>query len=157
MTLIDKTHLVEMILKKLEANLQVLIHAAFQAKEDSTNEESKAENKYDTRGLEASYLAAGQAKRAQELQEQIYLLRQVKVTTYNENQSIGISALVEFTVNNLIKHVILLPIGGVEVEYKNLKIQTLTLDAPLGKKLLGQMVGADFEMNSRIYEVISVQ
>ena len=35
-------------------------------REEATDEQSKAENKYDTRGLEASYLARGQSRQARE-------------------------------------------------------------------------------------------
>ena len=42
--------------------------------EAATNEESKAENKYDTRGLEASYMAQAQSLRVSELKKDHYNL-----------------------------------------------------------------------------------
>ena len=65
--------------EKLEAEMQVMISAALIAREDATHEESKAEDKYDTRGLEASYLAGAQAKRAAELQRIIHSLQNLEI------------------------------------------------------------------------------
>jgi hypothetical protein len=53
----------QLILDKLRIDLDIAERAAQTAYETATHEENIAENKYDTLGLEASYLAAGQAKR----------------------------------------------------------------------------------------------
>ena len=158
MTQIDKNLLFEQILLELDKKLKILVDSAFEAKEASTNEESKAENKYDTRGLEASYLASGQAKRAQELQEQIFQLKKVKLQAFTEDDPINISAIVNLLVNEKTKKtVFLIPIGGLELEFQGYKIQTITLEAPLGRYLHGQQVGDDFEMNGSLYEIESIQ
>lgn len=157
MNLQEKKQLFSLLIANLHAKLDVLVQAAFEAKEASTNEESKAENKYDTRGLEASYLASGQAKRAQELQEQIFLLGQVELRQFTENEPINISSVVNLVVDEVKKKtVFLMPIGGVELHFQNKKIQTLTLDAPLGRQLHGQKVGHEFDMNGRFYQVTEV-
>ena len=44
----------------------MLTQAALSTHAEATDEENKAEDKYDTRGLEASYLAIGQSKAAEE-------------------------------------------------------------------------------------------
>lgn len=153
----NKTDLFAKVLSKLESNLALLVESAFAAKEASTNEESKAENKYDTRGLEASYLAAGQAQRAQKHQEQIYILKKVVIKTFDSETPIGVSALVELRVNEAnSKFVFLLPVGGVDVEHEKVKVQTLTFDAPLGQQLLGMKQGESFEINKNLYEIIQV-
>ena len=65
----DKRKIIEAIRRQLEKDLNVLKEAALIAYEAATNEESKPENEYDTRALEASYIAGAQAKRAGELEE----------------------------------------------------------------------------------------
>ena len=62
----DKQSLHQALLMRLRADLELLERAAHTAREAATHEESKAENKYDTRGLEASYLGrrAGSRKSA---------------------------------------------------------------------------------------------
>lgn len=157
MTLADKKILFEQVIKKLEDNLQILVEAAFEAKEASTNEEAKAENKYDTRGLEASYLASGQARRAKELQEQIYQLKKVELREFAEQDPIGISSVVALRVDEkATKQFFLVPVGGVEVDSSVGRLQTLTIDAPLGRHLLGLREDDDFEFNGHVYEIVSV-
>lgn len=57
----NKTAVYQQMLEKLAIDLDVLQRAAQTAYEAATHEENIAENKYDTLGLEASYLATGQA------------------------------------------------------------------------------------------------
>src|SRR5687767_406927 len=65
---IDKQALVTALLAKLEAELANMTKAANTAREAATHEEAKPENDKDTRALEASYLAAGQAERVRDLE-----------------------------------------------------------------------------------------
>ena len=60
---INKSSLVDHIKKQLTEDFEILKAAALATYEDATHEESKPENEYDTRGLEASYLAGAQGKR----------------------------------------------------------------------------------------------
>lgn len=154
---IDKQHVFTLVLQQLEQQLKVAVESAFEAKEASTNEEAKAENKYDTRGLEASYLASGQAKRAQELQESIYNLKKVQIKNFSAEDPINVGALVEVLVNEKNKKFLfLLPVGGVEVDFEGVKLQSLTIDAPLGQSLFGMREGDEFELGPAFYEVIRV-
>ena len=70
----NKKALIELVLIELKRQHQTLFNSALEAKSAATDEESKAENKYDTRGLEASYLAGAQAKRTTELEETIKVI-----------------------------------------------------------------------------------
>jgi hypothetical protein len=63
----------QLILDKLRVDLDIAERAAQTAYETATHEENIAENKYDTLGLEASYLAAGQAKRVEEIRQSLAL------------------------------------------------------------------------------------
>ncbi len=155
MTRFDKSEILDKVLQVVEGNLGVLVDSAIAAKEFSTNEESKAENKYDTRGLEASYLASGQAQRAQKLQEQIYLLKKVNLQSYSKEASVGIGSVIELHVNeSLKKHLFVLPSGGVEVHFGDIMIQTITIESPIGMNIHQQVVGHEFELNGKIYEVV---
>ena len=71
MARIKKSDLIERIIEALNESLAVLEKAARAAHDEATHESSKAENKYDTRGLEAAYLAGGQARQAREILESI--------------------------------------------------------------------------------------
>ena len=58
----NKTQLLKQIVSCLSESLGILEKAARASHEEATHESSKAESKYDTRGLEAAYLAGGQAR-----------------------------------------------------------------------------------------------
>ena len=72
----DKAALRRAILAQLEAELATLTTAAHDAHAEATDEENRAEDKYDMRSQSAAYLAAGQAKLATELGEAIGAYRQ---------------------------------------------------------------------------------
>ena len=57
----NKRAIIKKIVAKLTSELEVYFRAAQFARAEATHEQNKAENKYDTRGLEASYLARGQS------------------------------------------------------------------------------------------------
>ena len=58
----NKRALIKKIVARLTDELEVYFRAAHASRAEATHEQSKAENKYDTRGLEASYLAHGQSR-----------------------------------------------------------------------------------------------
>ena len=63
----NKRTVIKKIIARLAEELAVYLRAAQFARAEATHEQNKAENKYDTRGLEASYLARGQSQQAAEL------------------------------------------------------------------------------------------
>src|SRR5437763_14797375 len=92
---IKKTKLLARIVEALHNNLAVLAKAARAAYAEATHESSKAENKYDTRGLEAAYLAGGQARQAREILEAIKVYGSLQVKEFGAADAIDLSALVE--------------------------------------------------------------
>ncbi|HBM66331.1 MAG TPA: transcription elongation factor GreAB, partial [Pseudomonas sp.] len=79
----DKPHLLALIVATLEHDLDVLTRAAQTAYEAATAEENIAENKYDTLGLEASYLATGQARRSAEIRQALVIYQQLLLRDYD--------------------------------------------------------------------------
>ena len=67
----NKRAIIKKIVARLTEELQVYFRAAQFSRAEATHESSKAESKYDTRGLEASYLARGQSKQAAEIEAAI--------------------------------------------------------------------------------------
>ena len=64
LSIMDRFLLKQQVLERLAEDLLQAEHAVRAAHETATHEENIAENKYDTLGLEAAYLATGQARRA---------------------------------------------------------------------------------------------
>ena len=60
----EKGQLIKQIIASLSESLGLLEKAARASHAEATHESSKAESKYDTRGIEAAYLAGGQARQA---------------------------------------------------------------------------------------------
>lgn len=83
----------QLILDKLRVDLDIAERAAQTAYETATHEENIAENKYDTLGLEASYLAAGQAKRVEEIRQSLALCQNLTLRAYDESRGIEVGSL----------------------------------------------------------------
>src|SRR5512138_2928662 len=91
----NKAELVQEIVASLSASLELLKKAARASHAEATHESSKAENKYDTRGLEAAYLAGGQARQAREIQESIKVYGALQLKEFEATEPIDLSAVVE--------------------------------------------------------------
>src|SRR3954466_8556636 len=91
---VNKHTVLQRIVEKLQVDLDVAVRAAQTAYETATHEENIAENKYDTLGLEAAYLAAGQARRADAIRQAITHWRQFRPRPYDARQGIQLGALV---------------------------------------------------------------
>ncbi len=158
----DKKKLVETILLKLESERLVLIEAARATYDAATNEESKPENEYDTRGLEASYLAGAQAKRVADIEEVIALCKNLEVKPYTDKSPIGASALIQVDYNGKKSYVFLMPKGGgTLVTFEGKGIQVIAPNSPLGTSLLGLKTGdvamVETEADVKEYEILSVE
>ncbi|MCC6137954.1 MAG: GreA/GreB family elongation factor [Bdellovibrionaceae bacterium] len=158
----DKQKILDLLLEQLEANLASLMSSAFAAKEAATGEESKAENKYDTRGLEASYLAGAQAKRTDEFQLAIHKLKKLNLRTYNETSKVDLTAVVTVEVNGEAKkHFFILPIaGGTKLLVDGQELNVITPDSLVGSALCGKIRNDVFEIKinnkSFEYEILNV-
>ena len=54
----SKSALLDQILQALKAQLSLMQAATAEARENATGDETRSEGKYDTRAIEASYLAS---------------------------------------------------------------------------------------------------
>ena len=150
----NKKELLDKLIRHLEKTLEVTRNAAKDAREAAINEESKPEDEYDTRGLEASYLAGAQAKRADELLHSINLLKEVDIKR---------APLVTAEIDGKQKRTffILHYAGGVKIETGGNEVVVITPDSPIGKMLIGKKAGDSFEFSagaaSHEYEIVEVQ
>src|SRR3954467_13568364 len=91
----NKRLLLKQIVAALNDSLTLLEKAARASHEEATHESSKAESKYDTRGLEAAYLAGGQARQAKEILDSINLYETMTVKDFAPDEPVDLTALVE--------------------------------------------------------------
>lgn len=141
--MVDKSLLQQQVREQLAADLLQVEQALSAAHEAATHEENIAENKYDTLGLEASYLATGQARRAEAIRQAMVHWRLFCPQPYSASKGIQLGALVCLLGADEKQQLVFLgPEGG------NMKlvigadtIQVISSQAPLGKALLGKAEG----------------
>lgn len=139
----NKTLLLKQIVIRLGANLAVLERAARAAHTEATHESSRAESKYDTRGLEAAYLAGGQARQAREIMHSIKLYQSFTLRDFVPGDPIDLSAVVKLKTQDATALYFIGPKnGGLEVDYNGEEITVVTPHSPLGQNLIGKKSGA---------------
>ena len=138
----NKQAIVRKIIAKLTGELEVYFRAAEYARAEATHEQNKAENKYDTRGLEASYLARGQSRQAAELESAIAEYEKLDVKKFSSRDGIDIGALVELEQRGEKFLYFIGPrAGGTEIEHGRGEIMVITPQSPLGGELLKKKSG----------------
>jgi hypothetical protein len=135
---VDKRALVDLIIAHLTAELERFAKAARSAQAEATNEQSKAENKYDTRGLEASYLAHGQSRQARETEIARQQFANLPVREFTAKDAIDLGALVELEGT---LYFIGPSAGGTEVMHEGREVLVITPQSPLGRQLIGKRQG----------------
>jgi hypothetical protein len=138
----NKAQLIRQIAASLTERLGVLEKAARASHAEATHESSKAESKYDTRGLEAAYLAGGQARQAKEILDAIKLYDTLATRDFSADEPIDLTALLELDAGGARSHYFIGPKnGGLEIEYQRKVITVITPQSPLGQNLMGKKAG----------------
>jgi transcription elongation GreA/GreB family factor len=158
----DKKKLIKLIAEQLERDLAAARAAALATYEAATHEESKPENEYDTRGLEASYLAGAQSKRVAEIEELVYIYKDLQVRDFAADEAISSTALVEVELKGRRSFVFIMSKGGgLIMSIDGVAVQIVTPISPLGEALLGLKVGdtAIVENGDKVreYYILSIQ
>lgn len=159
--MMNKQSVLEKIRAKMAEEADTLIKGARLAHEYATDGDSKAENKYDTRVLEASYLAEAQAKLAAETLQSVAAYRALEVREFVAGDRIALTALVELKRDEERRLYFIGPKGGgLTIEHEGRSIVLITPTSPLGQRLLGKQAGDYFDMQTEHavcgYEIISV-
>jgi transcription elongation GreA/GreB family factor len=138
----NKRLIIKKITAALAGELELYSRAAQYARAEATHEQNKAEHKYDTRGLEASYLARGQSRQAAELEAAIVEFEKLDPRPLAPGEPIGLGALVELELGGERSVYFLGPrAGGTEVLHDRKEILVITPQSPLGEQLLGRKAG----------------
>jgi transcription elongation GreA/GreB family factor len=138
----NKRAIIKKITEKLVGELEIYFRAAQFSRAEATHESNKAENKYDTRGLEASYLARGQSKQAAELEAAIAEFAKLGNRKFDEGDGVAVGALVELEHGGEKSLYFVGPrAGGTEVLHDRKEILVITPQSPLGVQLMGKKSG----------------
>ena len=135
---LSKSAVLTAIQKTLDDELAALTRGARASFAAATDPDSRAENKYDTRTLEASYVARGQAQRVQELQAAVHLF-QALAQDLTTSPSVRLGSFILLDED---QYYFMGPgAGGTEVIFEGKEILVITPASPLGQRLMGKGAG----------------
>ena len=152
-----KTALKAELLEVLNASLTTARAAHKSAVEGATHGEARQENDKDTRGLEQSYVARGQALRIAALETEIAEVRTMPLKAVAEVVAPG--ALVTAREGDLSRTYFVAPHGG-GAQLERATVQVVTPRSPLGQGVIGKRVGEECEVTlqgkKRTLEIVAV-
>jgi hypothetical protein len=161
MNLESKPKIIAAFVAKFESEVATLTASAKAAHEAATHEESKAEDSHDTRGVEASYLAAGQAARIAELRAVILEYKSLHATSLlgKPEPKVAAGALValqplvdaasEKAKGPPLQALFAVHGGGTSVEVDGRAYSVFTPTSPIGEAILGGTAGEIVEIESK--------
>jgi transcription elongation GreA/GreB family factor len=129
----------------LASDLETLERSHRAAVEGATHEQAKPENDKDTRALEQSYLARGQAKRIDELRTHVAEVNAMPVRDFGAEEPIAVGALITIEEDDEESQLFLAPQGGGS-RLRGGEVQVVTPRSPLGVALVGKRAGEDLEL-----------
>lgn len=139
-----KAALKQELLAALRETLEVLTRAHHDTREAATHEEAKPEDDKDTRALEQSYLARGQAARIDALRAGIAELELLAVGAPKDARAAP-GALVEAEEEDGTHTFFIAPEGG-GTRLRKGAVQVVTPRSPLGQALVGRRAGDDCQV-----------
>lgn len=138
----DKQTILLHLTAQLRQQLDSMLDAAKNTHAAATGEEAKQEGKYDTRGLEASYLADAQAEQCRGLAESLRIFESLQLAPIPPGDPVAQGALVETECDGELSYYLLTPCaGGLSMDYEAGDLTTLSPEAPLYQKILGCYTG----------------
>jgi transcription elongation GreA/GreB family factor len=143
----DKPALITALCAQLDAEIARATETATRTREGAVHEEARPENDKDTRALEASYLARGQAQRVVDLQVALNQVKFMELRSFGPEDAIDVSALVQLEADDETRWYLLTTAGGGrKLQLGATQIDVLTPQAPLGRALIGRYVGDEIAL-----------
>lgn len=141
----DKARVIGRVRAALAATLADLGRMTAMARDEATSAESRPENQYDTRALEASYLAAGQGERLEALRRLAGWADQLGDEPMD---AVGLGALAGLDAPGRRRQwTLFAPRGGLTVRVDGEEIQLVSVSSPLGAALVGLEAGDSEEVD----------
>jgi len=145
----DKREILKLLSEQVSADLAIMSAAQRTVVDGATHEENRPENDKDTRALEQSYLARGQAQRVVELQEALNKLKACELRAFGEASAIALTALVALDDGKEVTHYFIAPAGGgLRVTSGGVEVRVITPQAPIAQALIGKHVGDDLDLRT---------
>jgi transcription elongation GreA/GreB family factor len=150
----NKRDLRDELVRILSSTLADLERAHRETHAGATHEEAKPENDKDTRALEQSYLARGQAQRVVELRNAVGEAQAMPLRAFGPNDPIALGALVQVEEAETAHVYFIAPQGG-GARLAAGEVDVVTPKSPLGRALLGKCAGdsLDVRLGDRVREL----
>jgi hypothetical protein len=140
----DKRALIRSLVASIEEEIARATQSAEQTRAGVVHEEARPENDKDTRALEASYLARGQAQRVVDLQAAQKRVAFMEVREFGPDDPIALSALVLLETDDVARWYLLAAAGGGRrLQSDGIDVDVLTPESPLGRALAGRLSGEE--------------
>jgi hypothetical protein len=167
----NKQNIVNAIIAQLETDQTTLIDAAKDSHAAATHSESAAETKWDTFGLESSYLAEGQQKRVMQISEALLYFRELDCGGGSEGGSDKENVdpmIAELSFIRLLgpeddeqrRFFLAKSSGGLKVVVDHIQVMVITPHSPLGATLLNKTVEDEVDILvkgvSKIFEIVEI-
>lgn len=150
----DKIKILKAVITELEEELRRKLAAQEMAAAGATHVEAKAETKWDTCGLEQSYLARGHAKQFEWLAQQVEELRAFVCPSFT-GERIGAGALVETEMSGeRMLFILLRGGGGIEVSVEGRAVTVITPESPVGAALWKKKQGDTYAFRAGVDGII---
>lgn len=147
---VTKEEVLEKIIIALNADLALLTQAARTAHAAATHAECLPDNKYDTTALEASYVAQGQANRAQDIRRALESYRSLVLRPFDDITPVRLTALITIAgEDGSCRQLFLGPdAGGLKLTEQGEECIVITPESTLGRALLGKSCGDELQIGS---------
>lgn len=144
-----KNTVISNLLKQMDKKIKITRSALTETNESANGDETKSEGKYDTRAIEAAYLAEAQAAQLALSEESLATLKRFEPRSFEMTESIAPGALVEVDQEGEICFYLLAPTGGgLMTEYLGCDVTVVTPDSRLYQELNGKKMGAELQNNN---------
>ena len=156
----DKQALKDELIALIEDDLRTAERAHRTTAEGATHPEAKVENSKDTRALEQTFLARGQAARVEELRLGLALIRTLPTAALPDGAQACSGALVNLAGGDREYVVLLAPFGG-GYKLAGGTIPVVTPQSPLGRSIMGKGAGDECDVTlagqRRQVEIVDVR
>jgi len=154
-----KQEVLKLIIKHLEEDIAISAQAVAMARDTATHNDCLGSSKYETMGLEASYLAQGQGTRLLELERSLAYFKQINLV---HASSIMLNSYIELKSDDDKVSYFWLSAdeGGLKISYNKKNITIITPKSPLGSQLMGKNIDDVCELRianqHHHYEIITI-
>lgn len=143
------------LVNKLENELKKIEEAAKSSREYAIADDLKSEGKYDTRAIEASYIASAEARRVEEIKLDLQMIQEMEINP-SRHLEMGSLALIEH--NSRDQFYFLSPtMGGEMLNVDGKMILVISVFSPIGSEAMNLECGDSFEVEtpkeSRVYKI----